>query len=72
VSPGMMRGNVDPTKVTRGICTGQAHPNRTVIAVWMPDKSQFICAGDPAQGLDPCGHTVIVSVRAWVRGGGRK
>lgn len=68
MSPGTLQHSVDPTRVTRGICTGEAHPNRTVIAVWCPAKSQYVCAGDPRQGLDPCGHTVIVSVRAWVKG----
>lgn len=52
---------IDKKRVKRGICTGQSHPNRTVMAIWCPKKETFVCGGDPVCGLDACGHAVIVS-----------
>ena len=59
----MAPGPIDKKRVKRGVCTGQSHPNRTVVAVWCPQKDAFVCGGDPERGLDACGHTVIVSAR---------
>jgi hypothetical protein len=68
MAPSMMQGSIDRQRVRMGICTGSEHPNRTVLAVWSEEKQAFVCGGDPRIGLPACGHTVIVSTRAWVKG----
>lgn len=62
----MMGQSFDHKRVRMGICTGQAHPNRTVVAVWSEEKKAFVCGGDPRLGLDACGHHVITTTKAWL------
>ena len=64
---GTMHGSINPHRVRMGICTGIEHPNTVVVAVWSEEKNAWVCAGDPRIGLRPCGHSVIVSAKAWVK-----